>query len=309
MSAFNCLITSCQSDGDRAVPQHNDRPSGCPVEIVAHRAASIEVSENTLAAVELAWRLNADAVEIDVQLTRDGQLAVIHDATLTRTAGIDQNVSDVDMSELRTIDVGSWKDERWREETIPELPNILATIPNGRRLFVELKGGEIEATHPAIVSALQHDLCESNSAPESVVLISFYPALLCAAKQALPEFDALLVVQQQPVPDDSEATSKDAGKRSNSRWNPSIDEIIDVAVSSNFNGVDLSNTAAVTPETIAQVRQAKLASCIWTVNTVADARRLIATGVDSLTTDDPRTLLTALQASNGSFGRFPPAKP
>lgn len=280
--------------------QHKDRPSGCPVEIVAHRGASIEAPENTLAAVELAWQLHADAVEIDVQLTRDGRLAVIHDATLTRTAGIDRNVSDVDMSELRLIDVGSWKDACWQSETIPELPNVLAAIPNGRRLFVELKGGEVESTHPAIVSALQRDLAATDFAHESIVLISFYPALLRVAKLALPEFEALLVVQQEPVQEPSVPTSNYASNDSAIQWDPSISRIIDVAVSSGFNGVDLSNTAAVTGESITEVRQANLASCIWTVNSVEDARRLVTVRVDSLTTDDPRTLLTALKTSNES---------
>ena len=282
------------------MPQRNDRQSGCPVEIVAHRGASIEAPENTLAAVELAWQLNADAVEIDVQLSRDGKLAVIHDATLTRTAGIRRNVNDLDMSELHTIDVGSWQDECWRGETIPELPNVLVTIPNGRRLFVELKGGDIEATHSGIVSALQRDLAATDSAPESIVLISFYPALLRAAKQALPDLDVLLIIQQKPAQNTSVPTSKQASDDSATQWDPSISKIIEVAVSSGFNGVDLSNTAAVTPETIAQVRQANLASCIWTVNAVEDARQLVAAGIDSLTTDDPQTLLTALKASNES---------
>ncbi|MDA0922026.1 MAG: glycerophosphodiester phosphodiesterase family protein [Planctomycetota bacterium] len=280
------------------MPHHDALPSGCSIEIVAHRGASIEAPENTLAAVELAWQLHADAVEIDVQLTRDGRLAVIHDATLLRTAGVDQLVCDVDLFELRTIDVGSWKDARWRGETIPELPNILATIPDGRRLFVELKGGDNAATHPAIVSALQRDLAGSNSAPKSIVLISFHPALLRAAKQALPEFDAFLVVQQEPVLQDSEAktaTNESVGNPSTKSWQPSIEEIIDVAVSSGFNGVDLSNTAAVTPEAIGHVQQAKLASCIWTVNSIDDARRLITAGVNSLTTDDPKTLISALK--------------
>lgn len=279
------------------MPQHNDRPSGCAIEIVAHRGASNEAPENTLAAVELAWHVNADAVEIDVQLTRDSKLAVIHDATLSRTAGIDRNVCDVDMSELRTIDVGSWKDERWRGETVSDLSNILATIPNGRRLFVELKGGEVEATHPAIVSALHRDLAATNSAPDSIVLISFYPTLLRVAKHALPDLDAFLVVGQKPVSRGSKTPSGNVGVSSATHWDPSINEIIDVAVSSGFNGVDLSNTAAVTAEAIDHVRRAKLASCIWTVNSVEDARRLIAAGVNSLTTDDPRTLLTALKTS------------
>lgn len=280
--------------------QHYDRPSGCPVEIVAHRGASVDAPENTLAAVELAWQLHADAVEIDVQLTRDGKLAVIHDAMLSRTAGIDRDVNDVDMSELRSIDVGSWKDECWRGESVPELQNVLATIPNGRRLFVELKGGEVEATYPAIVSALKRDLAATDSAPESVVLISFYPALLRTAKLALAEFEALLVVQQEPVQDPSVLATKQASDDTTTQWEPSISRIIEVAVSSGFNGVDLSNTAAVTPEAISQVRQAKLASCIWTVNSVEDARRLVTAGVDSLTTDDPQTLLAALKTSNES---------
>ena len=279
------------------MPQRKDRPSGCPVEIVAHRGASIEAPENTLAAVELAWQLNADAVEIDVQLTRDGKLAVIHDATLTRTAGIDRNVNDVDMAELRTIDVGSWKDERWRGETIPELCDVLSTIPAGRRLFVELKDGDDDAMHPAFVSALQRDFAATNSANESIVLISFYPALLRAAKHALPDFDAFLVVEQKPVSKGSEASSRNVGDSFATHWDPSIDEIIDVAVSSGFNGVDLSNTAAVTPEAIAHVRQAKLASCIWTVNSLDDARQFVNAGVDSLTTDDPQRLRDALKTS------------
>lgn len=277
------------------MPHHDALPSGCSIEIVAHRGASIEAPENTLAAVELAWQLHADAVEIDVQLARDGRLAVIHDATLLRTAGVDQLVCDVDLSELRTIDVGSWKDARWRGETISELPNILATIPDGRRLFVELKGGDNAATHPAIVSALQRDLAGSNSAPKSIVLISFYPALLRAAKQALPEFEAFLVVQQKPVSADAKTTNENSSDPSTTLWQPSIDEIIDMAVSSGFNGVDLSNTAAVTVDAIDHVRQAKLASCIWTVNSIDDARRLITTGVNSLTTDDPKTLISALK--------------
>lgn len=272
------------------MPQPVVPPSGCPIEIVAHRGASIEAPENTLASVELAWQLGADAVEIDVQLTSDGKLAVIHDATLDRTAGIARNVRDVDMSELRTIDVGSWKDDKWQGETVSDLSQILATIPTGRRLFVELKGGDDSGTHAEILAALQSDLVDLRSTPESIVLISFYPALLRLAKQSLPDFDALLVVQQKPD------TLSSGSETSNVNiWTPTIDEIINVAVSSGFDGVDLSNTAALTSDAIAAVHSAMLASCVWTVNSVDDARRLIKIGVGSLTTDDPRTMLAALK--------------
>ena len=274
------------------MPHQTVRPSGCPIEIVAHRGASIEAPENTLASVELAWQIGADAVEIDVQLSRDGHLAVIHDATLKRTAGVDSKVCDLDMSELRAADVGSWKADKWRGETIAELPQVLATIPTGRRLFVELKGGDDLATHSAIVSALQRDLAEGNRSPTSVVLISFYPALLRSAKQALPDFEAFLVVEQtQALPDADHRVS------GTDQWEPSIDEIIDVAQSSKIDGVDLSNTAALTDDAINSIHQANLKSCVWTVNSVDDARRLARAGLVSLTTDDPRAMIAALGAS------------
>lgn len=272
------------------MPHPSIRPSGCPIEIIAHRGASIEAPENTLASVELAWQIGSDTVEIDVQRSRDGHLAVIHDATLERTAGIDSKVRDLDMSELCSIDVGSWKGDEWRDETIAELSQILATIPTGRRLFVELKGGDETATHSAIVSALQRDLANEDCSPTSVVLISFYPALLRTVKQSLPDFDAFLVVQQ--TPDTSKADDRVSDI---AQWKPSIDEIIDVALSSGFDGVDLQNTAAITSDSIAAIHQANLASCVWTVNSVDDARRLAESGMSSLTTDNPRTMIAALK--------------
>lgn len=277
------------------MPHPSIRPSGCPIEIVAHRGASIEAPENTLASVELAWQIGADAVEIDVQLSRNGHLAVIHDATLARTTGIDSKVRDLDMSELCSIDAGSWRAEKWRGETIAELTQILATIPAGRRLFVELKDGDDPGTHSAIVSALQRDLANQDCSSTSVVLISFYPALLRTVKQSLPDIEAFLVVEQTldtPEPDNHVSGI--------ALWKPSIDEIIDVALSSGFDGVDLQNTAALTRRSIAAIHQANLASCVWTVNSVDDARRLAESGTSSLTTDDPRTMIEALGISDSA---------
>lgn len=275
------------------MPQPNVRPSGCPIEIVAHRGASLGAPENTLAAVELAWHLGSDAVEIDVQLTRDGQLAVIHDATLNRTAQIDRQVRDVAMSDLRSIDVGSWKGDEWQNETICSLPQILATIPTDRRLFVELKGGDDTACHAAILTALQRDLSDLGDTSMSVVLISFYPALLRLVKQSLSDFAAFLVVQPKPDDAPTERPGSSAG-----RWIPSIDEIVDHAVSSGFDGVDLSNTPALTSDSITAIHQANLASCVWTVNSVEDARHLANSGIQSLTTDAPRSMIAAFGGSH-----------
>ncbi|MDA1164761.1 MAG: glycerophosphodiester phosphodiesterase family protein [Planctomycetota bacterium] len=272
----------------------NARRSGCPVEIVAHRGASAEAPENTLASVQLAWQLEADAVEIDVQLSRDGRLAVIHDADLQRTGGCNHRVIDLSMAELRTFDVGAWKGEQWQGEMVADLPDILATVPVERRLYVELKC-ELDSGSPSqIVDALERALSTAESKPDSVVLISFDMNLLAAAKRRLPEFSAFLVAEQSFRENQVGGTTTGTGN-----WEPSIDCLIESAVSAGFDGVDLSNTEAITAAAMAQVTHAHLASCVWTVNSIEDARRLVLAGVESLTTDDPRTLRAALSGSAG----------
>src|SRR5580704_14008797 len=88
---------------------------------VAHRGASFDAPENTLAAVNLAWRQRADAVEIDVHLSRDGQLVVIHDYNTRRTTGVNRLVARQTLAELRALDAGRWKGLEWLDETIPTL--------------------------------------------------------------------------------------------------------------------------------------------------------------------------------------------
>ena len=83
------------------------------MDIIAHRGASHEAPENTLAAVRLAWEQDADAVEVDVQLSKDGRPVVIHDEDAKRTAGVAGKVSDQTLDRLRRLDVGRWKGEDW----------------------------------------------------------------------------------------------------------------------------------------------------------------------------------------------------
>src|SRR5262245_9603118 len=105
------------------------------MEIIAHRGASHDAPENTLAAVRLAWEQGADAVEVDVHLSRDSRLVVIHDPTTKRTGNIRCRVLDRTFDELRRIDVGWWKGLRWERETIPCLESVIKTIPRNKRLF------------------------------------------------------------------------------------------------------------------------------------------------------------------------------
>ncbi len=77
------------------------------VQIIAHRGESYSAPENTLAAVTLAWQRNADAVEVDVHLSKEGRLVVIHDDNTRRTAGVDRKVREQTLAELKALDAGA----------------------------------------------------------------------------------------------------------------------------------------------------------------------------------------------------------
>jgi glycerophosphoryl diester phosphodiesterase len=277
-------------------PNSNPRSS---VEVIAHRGASALAPENTLGAVRLAWELDADAVEVDVQLSANGQLVVIHDETLTRTAGRGERVSDLSGAELSRVDVGSWFGTEWASERVVTLREVIATVPDGKRLFVELKcgTGAVNAQAKPVYSghgigfsapisaesvqnkqslvALEEPLVEVAATPQKVVLIGFDLDLMKAVKQRYSAHKVFLVAEQ---------------KLDGQVWRPTVEELIEAAKAAKLDGLDLSNTLAVGRSSVNQIHEAGLSSCIWTVKSLDDARRLIDAGVESLTMDDPRLL-------------------
>ncbi|MGI8871227.1 MAG: glycerophosphodiester phosphodiesterase [Candidatus Limnocylindria bacterium] len=114
--------------------------------VLAHRGASVQAPENTLAAFRLAVEQGADGIELDVHRTADMQLAVIHDETLDRTTDGTGNVGDLSMDEIRQFDAGARfvaedDSSEWagRGLRVPTLPEVLAWLPEGISLVVELK--------------------------------------------------------------------------------------------------------------------------------------------------------------------------
>ena len=96
--------------------------------IIAHRGASFDAPENTLASVHLAWTQNINFVEVDVKLTKDNVLVVFHDETTIRFNQVNKRISEYTFKELSTIDVGLFKGEKWKNESIPSLEQVLKTI-------------------------------------------------------------------------------------------------------------------------------------------------------------------------------------
>jgi glycerophosphoryl diester phosphodiesterase len=103
--------------------------------LVAHRGSSKGAPENTLAAFDLAWRENADAVEGDFYLTKDGAVICLHDGTFKRTAGVNKRPIDLTLKEIKKLDVGRWKNKKFVNETVPTLSIWgQTTFSNERRL-------------------------------------------------------------------------------------------------------------------------------------------------------------------------------
>ncbi|HEX9078052.1 MAG TPA: glycerophosphodiester phosphodiesterase family protein, partial [Desulfuromonadaceae bacterium] len=148
--------------------------------IIGHRGASRDAPENTLAAFRLAWEQGADGIECDFRLTRDGRIVCIHDATTGRTAGVDLTVADASLDELRRLDAGAWKGSRWAGERIPLLEEVLALLPPGKRLLIELKSG------PDIVPVLRDVLAGSGADPAATAILSFSEEVVAASRRVIP---------------------------------------------------------------------------------------------------------------------------
>ncbi|MGI8999069.1 MAG: glycerophosphodiester phosphodiesterase [Candidatus Limnocylindria bacterium] len=128
--------------------------------VVAHRGASTQAPENTMEAFRLGFEAGADAIELDVHLTADGQLAVIHDDTLDRTTDMTGPVVERTMDEIREADAGatftrsgdSGYPFAGRGLTVPTLPEVLAWLPDAVGLIIEIKA---RAAADAVVDAVR----------------------------------------------------------------------------------------------------------------------------------------------------------
>ena len=115
------------------------RPVGQPPFTSAHRGHSTAAPENTLAALEAAWRASATVAEIDVRMTRDGELLLLHDRTLDRTSNGHGPVSAQTLAELGSVDAGSWFGPAFAGEPVPHFADVLDWARDKIGLLVELK--------------------------------------------------------------------------------------------------------------------------------------------------------------------------
>jgi len=166
-------------------------------QIIAHRGASAAAPENTLAAFNLAIDLGADAVELDVDMTRDGVPIVIHDDTVDRTTNGHGAAAHLTLSEIKQLDAGSWKDAKFAGERIPTLEEVFEAIAKKIWINVELKKMSLKdnGLEEAVVRLIQ-----KMNLRERVILSSFNPFAIRQAKQIDPSIPiALLTSSGEPM--------------------------------------------------------------------------------------------------------------
>jgi glycerophosphoryl diester phosphodiesterase len=247
-------------------------------ELIAHRGASFDAPENTLAAFRLAWEQGADGIEGDFRLTRDGEIVCLHDPTTRRTARGNLHAADATLAELRELDAGAWKGESWRGEWIPTLREVIATVPPGKRLFMELKSG------PEILLPLAAILAEPGLAPEQAVILAFDAEVVAAARQLLPGVKTLWITGY--------TRDWQCGG-----WNPAIGEVIQTLERTGASGLASQARRFIDAAFVRALRAAGMEFHVWTVDSPRTAARFAALGADSVTTNRPGWLRGRLQAS------------
>lgn len=237
--------------------------------VIAHRGASADAPENTLAAFRLAHAQGARMVELDTRLAGDGSLVVMHDSTLERTTDGRGRVLEADGAALARLDAGGWHGPAHRGERLPSLAEaleLLAGLVMG--VNVELKADPGEERRTGVEAArLVRRLWPAGGPP--VLLSSFAEAALAGALEAAPELPRGLLRE-----------------RAGTDWAEAMGRLACTSLNLGDRGLAIDELRALVA--------AGVPVLVYTVNEPARARALLETGARAVFTDTPGAMLAAL---------------
>jgi len=230
--------------------------------IIAHRGESFDAPENTHASINLAWKRNDDAVEIDVQLTKDEKVVVIHDKSTLRTGGKLKRISSNTYENLLQIEIGKFKGRKWKDERIPLLDDVIDKIPKYKILFVEIKSDD------RIIKPLKNLIWKKNGNPDQIKFIGFDINTMKLIQIALPEFESYWIIEGKQY------KSKSALKSS-----------VEKCKAAGLDGLDVQSRKYLNSEVINFVKNSALKIYTWTVDNPKRAKQLYVDGIDGITTN------------------------
>ncbi len=230
--------------------------------VSGHRGASGLAPENTLAAVRKAMELGATMTEIDVHLTKDGRVVLMHDDSLHRTTDGKGLVVEKSLHEIKTLDAGSWFDKAYAQEPVPTLDEVMDLVRDKMKLNIEIK-----------ISGLEPDIAErtiavirENEFSDQCMITSFDHSTVEKVKALAPDIRTGWIFSKIPGPEIFGGT-----------W-----EVLSV------------NYKSVTPEFMENARAVNKQVYVWTVNKPDIMKSMIQLGVDAILTDYPDRLIEVL---------------
>jgi len=232
------------------------------VKIIAHRGNSSEAPENTSAAFFKAEEVNADFIEFDVHLTKDGVPVVIHDLTLDRTTNTTKPTSllNARFNDIRDLDAGSWFGDAYQGQVIPTLEEVL-TLPINVGMLVEIKPYTAPADELAF--AVAEALIRTDHARKNRPLIvgSMSPDVLSELRALVPDQAIIAIVETME------------SYEGHQKLNPDLYAI---------------NKSLVTPDLIAKIHSQGKEVWTWTVDEKGSMRHMAKLGIDGIITNVPR---------------------
>ena len=239
-----------------------------PMRVIAHRGCSGRAPENTLAAIRQAIDVGADMVEIDVTMTADGHVILLHDETLDRTTDGVGAPTDMTLDEIRRLDAGSWFGPEYAGERIPTLAEAFETVKGRVLMNVEIKTEAVaHGVVPKVAAAInEHEMIDQ------VVVSSFSPEALRLMK----------------ITDPAIVTASLFNKELHTGRDPL--EIIQEVGSRGFNIA----AKRVTEAMVERCRNHGFPVAVYTVNEPAELRRLKDMGVNAVFTDHPDLMIEVL---------------
>jgi glycerophosphoryl diester phosphodiesterase len=247
--------------------------------IIAHRGASHDAPENSLAAFKLAIEQGADGFEADFYVTSDGKIVCFHDKDTKRIAGTELDVVKTSLAELQALDVGSWKGPRWKGERMPTMADVLAAVPKNKLVFLELKSStEIVAPMKRVIAASSIDL-------QQIVIISFHADAIAESKKQLPHIKALWLCRYED-------------KDKNGHFEPGVEEVASTLKRIHADG--LNSEARTEHFNEAFIKRLRELGCdefsVWTVDDPKVADFYARLGAKAITTNRPGWLREQMKA-------------
>ncbi|OMH40947.1 glycerophosphodiester phosphodiesterase [Desulfurobacterium indicum] len=242
------------------------------MKIIAHRGASFYSPENTISAFNLAFQMDADGIEMDVRLSKDGEIIVIHDKTTDRTGDKSLDVSKVSYDSLKTVDVGSYFAPEFKGERIPRLKDVIKLFGD-KELYIEIK------TDVEIISHLIA-LSKSLSFSKDFLFFSFDFEVVKRLKEFFLRNRVLFIV--------------DYGYNVPNR-DGIYEDIVSMVKSASLDGVSTCPSLKHGREATTFFKSAGLFWNVWTVDNPYLAKEFKSLGVDSLSTNRPDWIISQVR--------------